>query len=344
MANTAQNTAGKIPIIDASEYFSGKKGSLESLAEQVKTAQEQIGFYYLVGHDVSSDLINKTFKSVSRFFALPKEVKETRKVNEHQIVYIPPKASLVKTSGIAHNTKLDTNEAYQLMRDRVPSDPKVANNERFYGMNQWPQSRLIEGFRKTMTEYHDTMSKLGWKMLPVYSVSLGMDKNYLFQFFREPHFINRNAHYAPSQADENQFGLAPHSDHGFITFLPLSDVPGLEVKTQEGKWIEVPHLPEAMLINTGEFLSRWTNGKFIATPHRVLIPKTDRYAITFFYNPSDDTINEPFETCISKSVSTAYKPTSFINYLKEYAEGNYLHQAEFAKRQISTNGSLDIKP
>ena len=115
---------------------------------------------------------------------------------------------------------------------------------------------------------------------------------------------------------------------------------GLEVKTQEGEWIEVPHLPEAMLINTGEFLSRWTNGKFIATPHRVLIPKTDRYAITFFYNPSDETINEPFETCISRSEPTAYKPTSFINYLKDYAEGNYLHQAEFAKRQRSTKVKL----
>ncbi len=328
-----QSALAKIPIFDATACFDGEPGALEALADQVRRAQEEIGFYYLTGHGVPQDLINRTFDAIARFFALPEDEKIALKVNEHQIGYIPPKASLLKTSGIEENTRRDTNEAFQLMRNRSSDDPKVADGIRFNGLNQWPAEERVPDLRKTMLEYHDVMSRLGWRMLPVYALALGLEANDLFQYFRDPHFINRNAHYAPGVAEENQFGLAPHSDHGFVTFLPLSEVPGLEVKTQAGTWIAAPHVPGAMLINTGEFLNRWTNGRFIATPHRVVVPQRDRYTITFFYNPSDETVNTPFSTCVDGDHPARFESTTFIQYLTDYAEGNYLHQAEYAKRQ-----------
>jgi len=323
----------KIPVINVGKFFEGDLNQLKELSNQVKQAQEEVGFYYLVGHGVSSAIIRSTFEVIAQFFSLPENKKNALKVNEHQIGYIPPKSSLLKSSGIENNTKLDTNEAFQLMRDRFPHDKKVSKGIRFNGLNQWPSNELLPNFRSIMTEYHDNMSKLGWRMLPIYSLALELEKNHLYQYFRDPHFINRNAHYTPSNVEDNQFGLAAHSDHGFITFLPLSNEPGLEVKTQSGKWMAVPYLQDAMFINTGEFLSRWTNGKFIATPHRVVIPKADRYAITFFYNPSDETVNTVFSSCLNNKSKLLYEPTTFLQYLKEYAEGNYLHQAKFAKRQ-----------
>ena len=69
------------------------------------------------------------------------------------------------------------------------------------------------------------------------------------------------------------------------------------------------------------------------TPHRVVVPQRDRYTITFFYNPSDETVNTPFSTCLDADNPLRFEPTTFIQYLKDYAEGNYLHQAEYAKRQ-----------
>lgn len=330
---SAQTKHDEIPIFDATACFAGEPGALPALAEQVRRAQEEIGFYYLTGHGVAQDMIDRTFDAVAQFFALPAEEKIALKVNEHQIGYIPPKASLLKTSGIADNTKRDTNEAFQLMRERSPEDPKIVAGIRFNGLNRWPDAARAPQLRATMLEYHDVMGRLGWRMLPVYAMALGLEPNHLYQHFREPHFINRNAHYAPGTAEENQFGLAPHSDHGFVTFLPLSEVPGLEVKTQNDDWIAAPHVPGAMLVNTGEFLNRWTNGRFIATPHRVLVPQRDRYTITFFYNPSDETVNTPFSTCVDTDNPARFEPTTFIQYLKDYAEGNYLHQAEFAKRQ-----------
>ena len=316
----------EIPIFDANACFDGEPGALEALAGQVRHAQEDIGFYYLTGHGIPQDVIDRTFDAVAGFFALPGDEKIALKVNEHQIGYIPPKASLLKTSGIENNTKLDTNEAFQLMRDRSPDDPKVAAGIRFNGLNQWPDGERVPGLRATMAEYHDVMSRLGWRMLPVYALALGLDPNYLFQYFREPHFINRNAHYAPGAVEENQFGLAPHSDHGFVTFLPLSEVPGLEVKTQGGNWIAAPYVPGAMLINTGEFLNRWTNGRFIATPHRVVPPKKDRYALTFFFNCNDETVADPMPTCIEPGAEPKYEPMSFHDFFITYMDGNYIYR------------------
>ena len=164
----------EIPVLDAGAYFDGDDAALERLADAVRHAQEDIGFYFLAHHGVSADLIARTFDAVGRFFALPENEKLALKVNEHQIGYIPPKASILKTSGIENNTKPDTNEAFQVMRDRVADDPKVVDGIRFNACNQWPDEDRVPGLRATLLEYHDSMERLGWRMLPVYARALSL--------------------------------------------------------------------------------------------------------------------------------------------------------------------------
>ena len=90
----------KIPVIDVSKFVGGDFSELEWLALQVRQAQEKVGYYYLIGHGINSDLIKRTFEEITQFFNLPENEKNSLKINEHQIGYIPPKSSLLKTSGI----------------------------------------------------------------------------------------------------------------------------------------------------------------------------------------------------------------------------------------------------
>jgi isopenicillin N synthase-like dioxygenase len=326
--------AGEIPVIDAGRWIAGEAGALETLAAQVRHAQERIGFYFLVNHGVPASLVADTFAAVARFFALPDEDKLKLRVDEHQIGYIPPKASILRTSGIADNRKPDTNEAFQLMRERGPDDPKVCEGRRFSAMNKWPPEETAPGLRVQMLAYHAAMEALGRRMLPVYARALDLPADWFAPFFADDaHFINRNAHYAPGEHEEGQYGLGAHVDHGFMTFLPMSEVPGLEVMTQDGRWIAVPYVAGGMLVNTGEFLNRWSNGRFIATPHRVVAPACDRYALTFFYSPADETVCAPPPTCVGPDDPPRYRPVTFLQYLTDYAEGNYLHQAEARRRR-----------
>jgi len=314
----------EIPILDLGPYFAGEAGAAEKLVAELRHAQENIGFYYIINHGVPQSLFDRCFGELKQFFALPFEDKVKLKFDENMIGYIPPKSTIYETSTINKNTKKDQNETILIGVERDPDDPKLAEGRRFTVPNRWPEG--MPSFRETMIEYQQTMMGLGWRLLPLYALALDKPANYFNPFFEtDPHCIGRNSHYPVVDLEENQFGIAPHSDHGFITLLPLSEVPGLEVLSQSGKWIPAPHIPGAIVVNTGEFLNRWTNGRFIATPHRVVAPATDRYAITFFYSPCDEAVAEPLDTCVGPDNPAVYEPMSFIEYLAYYSDGNFLH-------------------
>lgn len=46
-----------------------------------------------------------------------------------------------------------------------------------------------------------------------------------------------------------------------------------------GSWLDVPSLPGAFIVNLGDMLQLWTNGRFRSTMHRVvnLVPGLERY-------------------------------------------------------------------
>ena len=65
---------------------------------------------------------------------------------------------------------------------------------------------------------------------------------------------------------------------------------GLQVEGAAGQWIDVPPVPDALIVNIGELLEVATGGYLRATRHRVVAPPpgTDRVSIPFFLNPALD--------------------------------------------------------
>src|SRR3546814_1373078 len=123
----------------------------------------------------------------------------------------------------------------------------------------------------------------------------------LFFFFKQKTaYEMRISDWSSDVCSSDLFGAAPHADAGFLTLLPQAAVPGLEIATQSGKWIPAPVRPGEILVNGGRLLARFSNGRFLATPHRVVasLPR-DRYSIPLFYNPNFDTVIEPLDTCVS---------------------------------------------
>ena len=314
----------EIPVIDVGKYLSGDIEAREQFAVDLRAIQESLGFFVIVNHGVEQSLIDRSFEQVADLFSLPVETKMKYRVDFHHIGYIPDKATVLRWSKIADNQKKDKNEAWAFMRERNSDDPKVIANVRHRGLNKWPEE--LPDFKPIILSYQETMADLAQKMLPVYSRALDLPPDYFDKFFSTPEYYNRCAWYPPAEVEEGQFSLAPHSDHSSITYLPLMDVPGLEVMAPSGKWIEVDPLRGGIVVNTGEFLNRWTNGRFIATPHRVVPPKKDRYALTFFFNSNDETIAEPISTCITPGEKPKYDPMSFHDFFITYMDGNYIYR------------------
>ena len=73
----------------------------------------------------------------------------------------------------------------------------------------------------------------------------------LAPIFTDPTWMTRNVRYPVSEAEENQFGAAPHRDHSFLTLLPISNIPGLEVMPQNGNWISADYVDDDSIEGTG---------------------------------------------------------------------------------------------
>jgi isopenicillin N synthase-like dioxygenase len=315
----------EIPTLDLGPYLSGDPEARERLAQTLCRVQETIGFYVVVNHGVPDEPIERAYEALREFFALPLAAKLTLRIDARSVGYIPAKSTVYVTSKFNVNTKPDLNETITLARERSLEDPAIRQGLRFVGPNQWPES--LPEFREAMIAYQEAMSVLGYAMLPLYARALDLPADYFAAYFTEPMWWTRNAYYPALDPEENQFGISPHSDHGFITLLPMSEVSGLQILLPSGAWFPATPVASGILVNTGEFLNRWSNGRFLATPHRVVAPASDRYSMAMFFNPNAETVAEPLETCVTEERPRAFEPVTMLDYMSWYIDSNYKREA-----------------
>jgi isopenicillin N synthase-like dioxygenase len=87
---------------------------------------------------------------------------------------------------------------------------------------------------------------------------------------------------------KDQCSIAPHTDHGFITFLAQDNVGGLQVQCPAtGNWLAMPYRPNTFIMNAGDMLQRLTNGTYRSAVHRVMNNSgKNRYSIPLFFEPN----------------------------------------------------------
>ncbi len=317
-----------IPVLNVAAYLAGEPGALERLAGELRYALENIGFYYLDGHDVPLELIRATFDATKRFHAQPLEGKMLLRANEHNVGYMPVNSSVSRASQVEKARKPNLVEAFFLKRDLAVDHPDVLANKRYRSKNQWPQEKAVPGFRETAVAYMNAMESLCLRMLPVYACALDLPENWFNEPFREPQYTLRMSHYPPADAgDDDQYGLAPHTDSSFLTMLAQADLPGLSIKMPSGNWVDVPVIEGAFVVNSGDMLRRWTNHRFLSTPHRAINrnPAADRYAIPFFFDAMIDHPMACIPTCTGPDNPPKYEPITYVDYMLWFTRQNYDH-------------------
>src|SRR5262249_24808107 len=161
------------------------------------------------------------------------------------------------------NDKPDLNEAFFCKRERGPDDPLVRAGRRFAGPNQWPVN--LPGFRDAVLASTDAVDALGRRPMPLCATALDLPAATFDTAFAASQVGCGVPHYPPVAADANQYGIAPHTDANFMTFLAQSDVPGLQVRMPDATWVDVPYVPGSFAVNSGDMMQRWTNHRFKST-------------------------------------------------------------------------------
>lgn len=312
------DAAREIPVVDLA-------GPEEAIAAQWRHAFEEVGFAYVVNHGVEAGLIASAFAAARDFHAQPIEAKAALKINAHNIGYLALKGATTRHSQLNANNKPNLNEAVFFKRELAADHPDVVGGVPFRGLNQWPAG--LPGFRETVLAYCAAMEGLGKRLLPLYARALDLPPGYFAEAFAEPMYTLRMSHY-PRQdvVEENEFGLAPHSDTSFMTLLAENEVPGLSIRLPNGEWVEAPVLKGSILVNGGDMLRRWTNERFLATPHRVINRSgRERYAIPFFMDCSYRHTMECLPTCCSAENPARYPALTYPEYMTWYRNLNYAH-------------------
>jgi isopenicillin N synthase-like dioxygenase len=315
-----------IPVIDIGPYLADERGALEATAKLLGEASETIGFYFIRHHGIQQSLIDRVFAETQRFHELPLERKLEVQAIGKVIGYLPLGGQTQHTSIYGKSTHPDRSASFYIRREFAPDHPDRLAKKPYVFDNRWP--RDLPGFRETCLEYYDAVSALGTKMLRVQSVALGLPFDYLEkqEAFNPSHNTLRLLHYPPRDpALDGQFGIGPHTDYGYCTYLAQAKKPGLEILTRDGDWIEAPALEGHFLVNNADMCRRWTNDRWRSAPHRV-INKTGevRYSIPLFFGTRPDVRLECLPSCQSEENPPKYKPMSFGEYLAELEPKNYV--------------------
>ncbi len=313
-----------IPVIDLTDYVAGAPGALQRTAKEIHDALTQVGFFMITGHDVPQSLIDQTFAEAARFHDQPIADKLALKLNEHNNGYMTKGRYAVWTSDVNKNDKPDLNEAFFVKRERAADNPMRLSGRRFTGPNVWPADAALPDFKTHIVAYLNAMEAFTNRLLPAVAVALDLDPGFFLPHFVDSQYNLRLSHYPPEKAAENQFGIAPHTDANFMTFLAQSDVPGLQVRTTGGDWIDVPFIPGSFAVNAGDTLHRWTNGRFLSTPHRAVPPVgRHRYAIPFFLAPHLDTPIACLPTCTGPDRPPRWEPITYESWITYWTNANY---------------------
>jgi isopenicillin N synthase-like dioxygenase len=314
------------PVVDLEDYLRGKPGALDRVARQLRDALEHIGFLIVVNHGVAAELIDGIVEQARRFHAMPLvekiKIETKRGAGSGFTGYLPSGEYVIKTSELNNNDKPDVNAAFFMDRERSLDDPEVMAGKLFRAPNEWPQN--LPGFREFLLRYWDALEGFSRRLLPTFAAALELPPEFFDRAFDDAQCVLRLSHFPPAKYQENQFGLAPHTDANFFTVLPQANVEGLYIRPQGRGWFKAPRMPGSFIINSGDMCRRWTNNRFLSTAHlAVNLTDRDRYSTPFFYTPHIDYPIVCLPTCCSAANPAKYPPITYGEYRVWWLNNNY---------------------
>lgn len=312
-----------IPIVDLQGSLDADAPAAQQSARELFEALSQIGFAYIAGHNVAPATRDAAFAASRDFHASTLAQKQSLAINAFHRGYMGMASSTIVTSTVAKVTRPNMSESLMLMHELPADDPGLRAGLPMQGPNQWPD--WLPGFKPAMLAYVREVDALGRHVVRLIALALGLPATALDHHFDHPTTFLRALHYPPQPpAEDEQIGSAPHTDYGIITLLAQDDSGGLQVRPRGGDWIEAPPIPDTYVLNVGDMLQRWTNGRLVSTPHRVINRSGgDRYSLPYFLDPSMDTLIECLPTCTDAAHPPQHPPVRYGDYLLERLNRNY---------------------
>jgi len=271
-----------LPILDLSQLDAGADAA-DRFRADLRAATRDVGFFYLTGTGIPTDLEQRLHRAARDFFALDDDDKLAI-----DNVKSPHFRGYTRIGGERTKGAVDWREQIDIgpERDAVEGGPAF---NRLIGPNLWPQAQ--PELRAVVAEWHAALSGIARKLLRAWALALGAEESYFDDHFGEPSTLIKIVRYPGTTNPEPQQGVGAHKDSGVLTLLWVEPGRGGLQVERDGEWVDAPPVDGAFVVNIGELLEYATNGYLKATNHRVVSPRAphDRLSIPFFFNPALDT-------------------------------------------------------
>ncbi|MEC7939764.1 MAG: 2OG-Fe(II) oxygenase family protein [Pseudomonadota bacterium] len=248
----------------------------DDAAEQFVRSLRETGFGVLKNHPIPKELVESIYENWYQFFI--SEEKENFHFNvETQDGYFPPSVSEVAKG---HAVK-DIKEYFHVYPwGQIPEQLKEQILDYYQRANAFAQELL------SWVEAHAPQEVQEKFSIALSEMINGSEQTLL-----------RVLHYPPMQGDEEPGAIraAAHEDINLLTVLPAANEPGLQVKSQNNEWLDVPCDFGNMIINIGDMLQEASGGYFPSTTHRVINPtgarqEKSRISLPLFLHPKPEVV------------------------------------------------------
>lgn len=296
-----------IPVIDISP-FERSGPAADEMIRAVNDACEEHGFLVVAGHGIPTAVNEDMDRACRAFFGQSAEQKSR---------FTPANGDILRgwwgVGNMATAASLDIETPPDFM-EYLGFGPELSSEQRadyarrgvkhvdsFFATNVWPDT---EGLRDAADNFYAETSALGHRLMRILAMALDLQADWFadkFEFPASSLFIN----YYPAtlaEPEPGRFRRGQHTDYGAVTVLYTDGESGLQVQTRDHEWVPVPVVPDTYVVNLGDLMTFWSNGRWRSSMHRVVCPNdtsTDRLSIPLFFNPSLDALVQCVPTCLA---------------------------------------------
>ena len=300
--------ANEVPVIDIAHLRNGTDSARVGAA--LARAAIDVGFLYVRNHGVDTGLVERARRTAMEFFRLPEEAKREAGTNQFHHGYLKP-----GSTKMYDNARLDLKESFNWgieldaeldaeLDDGTDgdsgSDPDTgaAPANPLLGPNVWPAA--MPELKTGVYPYFEAASACAEDLLRGFALGAGLDAEHFVRLRDRPVSRGSLQYYPPQPegAEEDQFGVAPHTDFGVLTVLRQDEIGGLEIQRRNGEWAAMPPIPGTLVVNIGDLLERWSNRRYRSTVHRVINSSgRERLSLVLAYDPNFETLVDPRAFC-----------------------------------------------
>ena len=300
-----------IPSVDLSDFLSNNKELKDEFVKKVGKAFREICFLSLKGHFLSKENVDDLYTQIKKFFDLPSEIKNNYEFDgfEGQRGYT--------SFGKEHAKGKKEGD----LKEFWHFGQYIDQSDKEYKYPKNPYVKEVPEFNSVGESTYKALEKTGLYVLRAIALFLELEEDHFDKYVIKGNSILRPIHYPPIKKEPNEaVRAAAHGDINLITLLMGAHGKGLQVKNNNGEWIDAIAEEEEIVVNVGDMLSRYTNNKLKSTIHRVVNPPKEywsksRYSIPFFLHPVGTMSLNVLDNCIDNENLKIFKDISAHDFL-----------------------------